>query len=350
MGSIVQRRTKDGGSTFLARVRRRGAKTVTASFARKTDAKRWLLETESGLVDGRYCEQSEDRKHTLAEAIDRYLLDYPSDVIRRNHLELWKKEIGYLLMSAVSPVVISDTLAKWKREPNRRGERRGNSCLNRYISSLSVFFTTAWREWGWAHRNPVREVRRLKEPRGRVRYLSDDERKRLLAACETSYCPFIKLVVVLALSTGMRKSEIRYLRWSDVDIDQGFIILQKTKNNERRRVAVCGLALQLLRQSSKVRRIDTDFLFPGTKSAKNNEPIEITKAWYDVRLRSGLNDFVFHDLRHSAASYLAMNGATPLEIAEVLGHKSLDMVKRYSHLAESHVAGVVERMNQKIFG
>jgi integrase len=349
MGNIIDRRNRDGSTTFLARVRRRGAKPLTASFTRKTDAKRWIQETECALSDGRYFEQSEDRKHTLAEAIDRFLADDSTDDLRPNQLKMWKDEIGHMLLGAIKPVTISDVLAKWKRDPNKRGEKRGPSVLNRYLSSLSVVFTSAWRDWGWAARNPARDVRRFKEPRGRVRFLSEDERRRLLEACASSYCPYIHLIVVLALSTGMRKGEIRHLRWSDVDLEQGTILLLKTKNNERRRVAVRGLALDLFRKHSKVRRIDTDFVFPGEESAKNGRPFEITKAWDDVRRRSGIENFVFHDLRHSAASYLAMNGATPLEIAEVLGHKSLDMVKRYSHLAESHVAGVVERMNKRIF-
>jgi integrase len=254
-----------------------------------------------------------------------------------------------MLLGNVTPPVIYEVAHKWLRELNRRGERRNAPTINRHLTSLSALFTVAQKQWQWVYKNPVRDVRREQEPKGRARFLSDDERKRLLDACDASYCPFIKLIVVLALSTGMRKSEIRYLRWFDVDLEQGAILLLKTKNNERRRVSVRGLALELLKEHAKVRRIDTDFLFPGKLSAKNGEPIEITKAWYDVRKRAGLKDFVFHDLRHSAASYLAMNGASPLEIAEVLGHKSLDMVKRYSHLAESHVAGVVERMNKKIF-
>ncbi len=99
-----------------------------------------------------------------------------------------------------------------------------------------------------------------------------------------------------------------------------------------------------------MRKLGTDFLFPGTESAANGNHFDIRKSWEQSRRKANLEDFHFHDLRHSCASYLAMNGATLLEIAEVLGHKTLDMVKRYSHLAESHTAGVVERMNHKIFG
>lgn len=109
-------------------------------------------------------------------------------------------------------------------------------------------------------------------------------------------------------------------------------------------------AFNFLTQHGQLRRTNTDFPFPGELSAQNEEPFDIRKAWEDARGRAGITDFVFHDLRHSCASYLAMGGATLLEIAEVLGHKTLDMVKRYAHLTEGHTASVVERMNKRIFG
>ena len=89
-------------------------------------------------------------------------------------------------------------------------------------------------------------------------------------------------------------------------------------------------------------------VFPS--AIKPQKPIEIRKSWLNALEKAGIEDFRFHDLRHSTASYLAMNGATLAEIAEVLGHKTLAMVKRYSHLSEAHTAGVLERMNQKFLG
>ena len=98
---------------------------------------------------------------------------------------------------------------------------------------------------------------------------------------------------------------------------------------------------------AEIRRIDTNLLFPDETGKK---PVEIRPAWEKVLKEARLKDFKFHDLRHSAASYLAMNGASLAEIAEVLGHKTLQMVKRYSHLSEQHTASVVSKMNEKIFG
>jgi integrase len=215
------------------------------------------------------------------------------------------------------------------------------------------------KEWGWISRNPVQEAKKFQEPRGRVRYLSDDERKNLLKACRKSDYRPLHFIVVLALSTGMRKEEILSLKWSQVDLTEGFLLLTKTKNNERRRVPVRGLALELLKEHAKIRHLHSEFLFPGEKDSPEkecrkvpclNRHFDIRKPWQSVLKEAKIEDFCFHDLRHSCASYLAMNGGTLLEIAEVLGHKSLEVVKRYAHLAESHTANVIEKMNRRFIG
>jgi integrase len=127
-------------------------------------------------------------------------------------------------------------------------------------------------------------------------------------------------------------------------------LLDETKNGERRRISLRGLALDLLKQHGKVRRIDSDFVFPGVQTSDTGKPFELRIYWDEAVQKAELKNFRFHDLRHSCASYLAMNGASLLEIAEVLGHKTMQMVKRYSHLADTHTASVVERMNEQIFG
>jgi len=188
--------------------------------------------------------------------------------------------------------------------------------------------------------------RKPKEPRGRVRFLSDDERDELLKVCKKSSYPHLYTVVVLALSTGMRQGEIMNLTWKDVDTKKGRIILHETKNGERRVVPLLGHAQKLIKKLSKIRRIDSGLLFPG-KNPKR--PVFIRSPWAKAVVSAKLDDFKFHDLRHSAASYMLMSGASLGEIAELLGHKTLQMVKRYSHLSESHAASVVSKMNKKIF-
>jgi integrase len=153
---------------------------------------------------------------------------------------------------------------------------------------------------------------------------------------------------VLALATGMRHGELMGLVWKDVNLKDGFLILHETKNGERRRVPLSGLALELLREHSKVRRLDTPLLFPSNVDAQR--PIDLRHSFTNALKAAEINDFHWHDLRHCTASYLAMNGASLAEIAEILGHKTLQMVKRYAHLSDGHVSNVVASMNAKIFG
>jgi integrase len=104
----------------------------------------------------------------------------------------------------------------------------------------------------------------------------------------------------------------------------------------------------MLLEMSKVRRIDTPLLFPSWKDPQT--PMDVTKPWEAARAAAGIENFRFHDLRHTAASHLAMSGGTLLELAHVLGHRTLAMVKRYSHLTESHTGEIVEKMNRRLFG
>ena len=217
----------------------------------------------------------------------------------------------------------------------------------RYMSALSHAFTIAVNEWEWLDSNPMSKVKKPSLPRPRVPFLDDSERQRLLQACKESPCHFLYPVVVLALSTGARYSEIMNLRWRDIDLKRGIARLEETKNGERRALPLVAAAFdEVLRLRNVSESEPSDFLFPR---ADGMAPMEIRKHWDSALRNADINDFRFHDLRHTAASYLAMNGATLAEIAEVLGHKTLQMVKRYAHLSDQHVAGVVERMNKAIF-
>jgi len=188
---------------------------------------------------------------------------------------------------------------------------------------------------------------RLREPRGRVRFLSDQERHRLLDASKKSKNTALYTIVVLALATGGRQQELLTLRWPDVDLRRGTLTFHQTKNGERRTIPLTGYALDLLKQHACVRHLATDRVFPAYTNIKR---CRIRDAWNNTVRRADITDLHFHDLRHTFASYLAMNGASLLEIAEALGHKTLAMVKRYAHLTEGHTRGVVERMNRAVFG
>ena len=130
------------------------------------------------------------------------------------------------------------------------------------MAALSTAISTAINEWGWMEDNILRKVSKLKEPRGRVRYLSDEERERFLLACKESSNSSLYVAVILALSTGARKNEIWKLSWEKVDLNNRFILFEETKNDEPRTVPLQGHALELMLERSKTRSIDTNVVFP----------------------------------------------------------------------------------------
>jgi integrase len=357
MANIEKRISNDGKSSYRVKIRLKGYPIQSATFERVTDAKKWAQQTESAIREGRHFKTTEAKRHTMAELIDRYIknvLPTKPKAIRKQTalLQRWRSEIGSHALADVTPSLIAECRDKLAGEITLRGKPRSMATVNRYMAALSIALTTAVKEWGWLDDTPMRKVTKGKESRGRVRFLSDDERIRLLKTCKESSNPYLYTVVVLALSTGMRQGEIMGLAWDVVDLNQGRAILHETKNGERRAVAITGHALELLKELSKVRRIDCNLLFPSRENApqKPQKSMDLRTPWETTVKKAELQDFKFHDLRHSAASYLAMNGASLAEIAEVLGHKTLQMVKRYAHLSEGHTARVVASMNDKIFG
>lgn len=362
MASIEKRTTDEGKTTYRVKVRLKGHPTETASFARLTDAKKWAQHTEAAIREGRHFKTSEAKKHTLEEAIDRYFKEVlahkeSSTTNQEHYLQWWKQQLGAYRLFDITSSLIVEKRNSLVGSVNKYGRKIGATTANRYTQALGHVFTIAMNEWEWVETNHVSKVSKFKESRGRVRFLTDDERARLLDTCKESDNPYLHTVVVLALSTGARKMEILGLKWQDINLDRKTIILHETKNGERRVLPLQGYALSLVQEQARVRVLGCDYVFPSRKVKKDFKtgkllyrPIDIRTAWENALLKAQIEDFRFHDLRHSAASYLAMNGASLAEIAEVLGHKTLQMVKRYAHLSEAHTSSVVASMNERIFG
>jgi len=353
MATITKRQTIEGKPYYTAQIRLKGYPAQTATFQRITDAKKWVQDTESAIREGRHFKTAESKKHTFADLANRYIKDVlPTKPKQASHqkqqLEWWSEKMGDYLLSDVTPALIVQYRDELAIGATPRGEHRTPATVVRYMAALSHAFTIAVKEWGWLEDAPTRKVTKPTEARGRVRYLDDGDRERLLKACKESPNPLLYPCVILALSSGMRQAELMGLKWQDVNLKDGFLILHETKNGERRRVPLSGLALELLREHAKVRRLDTALLFPSERNPQ--KPIDLRKAYANALRQAEITGFTWHDLRHCTASYLAMDGASLAEIAEVLGHKTLQMVKRYAHLSDGHVSNVVASMNAKIFG
>lgn len=353
MARIEKRVSKNNKVSYRARVRVSGHEDLSATFEKKTDAAQWAAKMETEIREGRYFPERKSRKKTLGDLIDRYINEYlPSkkakdrskkDQIQR--LGWWKEMIGNKLLKEITPILLTEHRDLLYKNTNNNGFPISATTVNHYLVALSHVLKIAACEWDLIKENPMNKVKKPKKEKGRLRYLNEDELQRLLQECQNSENKILYMIVVLALSTGARKSEIMNLETSNIDLKSERIYLEQTKNNTRRALPLKHQALQLMKEHMKIRRLDTKLLFPGTDPQK---PYDIRTAWEQALKRAKIENFRFHDLRHTAASYLAMNGASLLTIADILGHKNIQMTQRYSHLSQDFKDSAVEDMNQKL--
>ncbi len=343
--SIQRRIGRNGTASWRVRIRMKGHPLQTETFDRKTDAVQWAESVRAAIREGRRFPTSEARRHTVAEFLDRYDREKVPEYNeyeqrqRRAKLAWWRAMLGDRYLSDLTPAAISEARSNLaRRGPGHKPASPATQ--NRYLGALRHALGVAQDEWGWLEDNPAKKVHPKKEPRGIVRYLSNEERERLLAACQASDDARLYPFVLVALSTGARRSEVARLRWRDIDLAKGTAILHKTKNGDRRTLVLAGQVLEVLRKMSRVRQIGSDLVFANRDGIAGLP----RKPWDAAVLAAKVEEFRFHDLRHTFASYLAMSGATLPELCEALGHKTLAMVKRYAHLSEAHTSGVVKRM------
>jgi len=353
MAQIRERTRKNGKKSFLVRIRMRGKPEATASFDRLTDARIWAQQIETEMRDGRYIKTAEAQKHTVSDLVERYIRDVLPRKVKVGRfyaiqLGWWKRQIGDVLLSELTPVLITEHRDLLSQTETIRKTKKSNATVNRYLAALSTAISTAINEWGWMENNPLSKLSKLKEPRGRVRYFSDEERERFLFACKESHNSDLYAAVILALSTGGRKNEIWGLSWKDVNLKNGFITFEETKNDEPRSVPLTGYALKLMMKRSKVPRIDTDLVFPSR--IDRHKHFDFRRPFQMALKAAQIDDFRWHDLRHCAASYLVMAGVDMRTVAEILGHKTIQMTQRYAHLSPEHLKDAVSKMNHKIFG
>ena len=359
MATIEKRTGPDGKPSYRARVRLNGLAPQSATFTKLADARRWSAQTETALRSGRYFETNEAKQRTLAELVDKYIGEVlprkalNSQEAQRIQLLWWRDALGSETLDAITPAKIYEARDALSREaiPGQGAapglyRTREPATVKAYCLALSHLFTVAVKEFGWLDSNPMEKVTMPAIDNARVRFLSDDERARLLTACRAQSNDLF-VAVVLSLSSGCRKMESMGLTWSQIDFERRQFTLDHTKNGESRTVPLTGLAYDLLLERFQNRRMDTDLVFPGRDPAK---VVDLRTPFDNALKEAGITDFCWHDLRHSCASYLAMSGASLLEIGAVLGHKSANMTKRYAHLSVSHTANILSNMTSKMFG
>ncbi len=306
-----------------------------SGFATKPEAVKWAIEREETIEKGAHASVAEAESVTLREALERYERDVtPAKKGARQErvrLAAWKRDA--LALRPLTSIRGAD-LAAWR--DRRLAGGASPTTVRNDLALISALFNTAIREWGLESlSNPIEKIRVPAAGRARDRRLDvrpdidgKSEEQRLLAACEASSCSWLGPVVRLALETAMRQGELLAMEWANVDLGRRVARLEDTKNGERRDVPLSNAAAAILEAlpRSIERRV-----FPLSADL-------LSYHWQAALQKAGLENFRFHDLRHEATSRLFEKGLNPMEAAAITGHKTLAMLKRYTHLRAEDLA------------
>ena len=356
----IQTRKGKHRTTFTATVRVKDFPTIARTFDTKGEAKSWAADIEKEMRMGRYQDIRPAEKLTFYAALQRYL-EQISPKKRPNSenrdkisaqalLSHFGKEVSLAGLTPQRLVIYRDTRLKTV----------SSSTLQKEFALLSHLFNVARREWGLPIDNPVSAVSRPKVKNGRTRFLTNDEAQKLLDASKTSRNKKLYTYLLVLIHTGMRPSEAAGLKWGEVDLDARLAKLPVTKT-EMRYVPLTEMVVDELRA---IRPDDPDKGMPVFLPKDNNKikkcmlpgKSDKEKTWSvpchyfkrsfaNARSKAGLDDVHLHDLRHTAASHLLMAGVDLRTLAEILGHKTLQMVHRYTHLLNEHKIRAVDRIN-----
>lgn len=282
---------------------------------------------------------------TLAAAADRY----EQAKARKRSLREDKKTLKRLLAHFGSETKLdkltADVISQYRDQRFAAGSKNrkdkdgkplplSTAAVNRELALLRHLLRLAHEEWDALAAVP--KIRLEKEPQGRLRWLTSEEATRLLAKCREAKNPVLAELVEFCLFTGLRQSEALGLSWERVDRSRGVILLELTKSGRRREIPLNVKADAVL---VRLGPRDTGLVFR-------------TPSWYAFRSHwegavaaAKLENFRFHDLRHTFASWAVQHGATLQEVKDLLGHSSLAMVMRYAHLSPEHLRRAVGRLD-----
>jgi integrase len=354
MATITERRDARGNTLFQARIRRAGYPPLSRTLPSRMQAVLWAEAVESELdkrdeqrtVDialRKVAETAPPDRLTLGDLLLRYMDRVTPD--KRAAVEEGWRIRGILKHPlARCPVITLGTLqvAEWR---DWRLKSVTGSTVNRDINLLSHVIEVARIEWGInIDGNAFQRIRRPRENPPRERRLIGDEEQKLMEACDSA-SSYMRRLIVLALETAMRRSEIIGLEWDRIDFEKQRILLTRTKTGVSRHVVPSTRAINELlkiryelREWARIRRCELPpRVFPGLT------PVAAGQCFERTVHRAGIKDLRFHDLRHEAISRMFEKGLTVMEVAQICGHQTLQMLKRYTHLEMRDLAKKLDR-------
>jgi len=333
---------KTQSGSWKAIIRIKGNPLETKTFRIKRDAIDWARTTEDEIVRGIYISRNVSERTTLVQALDRYVKEVsptkkpsiqPPEIRRA---KLLQKYFGKYSLASLKTEKIADY------RDMRLADGKSATSVRLELTLLSHLYTTAIREWGMGIAlNPVSNVTKPKASKGRDRRLVADEEGRLMKACEEHSNPMLAWIVKLALYTGMRHSEIVNIKRDQVDFKKRTLFFADTKNGTSRTVPLSNKALSVLKEATDhpIRPIDTNFIFFGEAGRDGiRRPFLMNRAWSNALKKAEINGLRFHDLRHEATSRFVESGLSDLEVASIVGHKSMQTLKRYTHLRSENLS------------
>lgn len=288
------------------------------------------------IAEGRYLDIKKSEKIKFEDFSEEFL-----NLYSKPNKKSWKSD-EYNLRN-ITPFfkgknLYEITVEDIERFKAARSKSVGPATVNRDLATIKTMLNKAV-EWGKIEKSPAKNVKFLREPNGRLRYLEKEEIQKLLSNCS----PRIKPIITLALFTGMRRGEVLGLKWHDIDFHRGIIYLLDTKNGAKREVFMNALVKKALVGVRK--NPESPYIF----CAKNGRPYhDIRKSFFTALKNSGILNFRFHDLRHTFASQLVMAGIDINTVRELLGHKDIRMTLRYSHLSSDYKKRAVDILGQQM--
>lgn len=356
MATIV----KTPSGTWKAVIRKAGWPTTVKTFRLKKDAEDWSRRTEDEMVRGLFIQRSPSERMTFEAAMTRYLAEVtPTKRPLTQNAERPRAVpliafFGKYSLAAITTELIAEyrdfRLAGKDRLKDGKPQPRSANTVRLELALIGHLFTVAVKEWGLGLPfNPMLNLRRPTPGPGRNRRLSASEESRLLSEVDAYSNPMLRWIVRIAIETGMRSSEIATLKLTQVDLDRRIVRLIETKNTLPRTVPLSRIAAEnfKLALGNGARPNDTELIFFGEPGRDGKRrPYNFNKVWGDIKKRLGITDFKFHDLRHEAVSRLVELGLSDQEVASISGHKSMQMLRRYTHLRAEDLVAKLDSIKQ----
>lgn len=327
---------KQRGAYWRAEVRRFGYKPVYRTFDTQKQAQQWARRVEAEMDAGLFIDRTEAERTTLSEALKRYQREivptkrHPYQENQR--IERWlRHDLAFRTLANLRGVDFANY------RDARRTDGRAENTIRLELQVISHLYEIARKEWGMEGLlNPLKNIRKPSGSRARERRLQSGEYERIHALLASSSNPFAAPAFELAIETSLRQGTLFKLRWEWIDFSARVIrIPRDAQGAENKGVpATLPLATKALAVIQGIRPKDEhgNHVLHPSGPVLNTTTNAVICIWKRALVRLGVNDLRWHDLRHEATSRLFEKGLHPLEVASITGHKSMQMLKRYTHL------------------